>query len=700
MLRRALAGLVLAATARAAIFASNTSSSGASYATASYTGKGVFDSLVYPSYYVNASQDEEPQPIIISKVGGYQYPLNLTSPKSIPKNDTVDAIVFPPSLVSSKLTNGTSKGSAALTKMALANIESIINSDSATWPSCAKCLAGLAIAQGLALAAPAEVPNLATALCVKYKFQKTPQLCYNMYSKYGQGPYIAQLLANFNATGNDGRLVCATQLKSACPLPPVPKLDLSSYFKSPKPTNGVKKVPTGNKRLRVLHLSDIHLDPRFAVGSEGNCTGSLCCRPNDDLAPASTSTVTVPAPRYGSFLCDSPFDLVTSTFQAIKSIAGQIDFTVFTGDITAHDPANELSRAYDLYCEDVVYDLMKKFIPGNGPVYASIGNHDSIQQAQAAPHGLGPTYVSEQFSWNYDHLSSLWQAEGWIDEATVQEARTHYGGYSVSRKDNLKIITLDTNLFYRANLLAYINTTNSDPSGILRFLTDELQSAEDAGQRAIIQFHVLTGWSGTNPLPGPSDLFYQIVDRYSDTIAFIPAGHLHEDVNSIYYSNNATTMSAATAQLVTWVGPSVTPLTNLNSGFRIYELDSETFDVLDAFTFYSNVSTYPELQTQTENGPTFKYEYSHRDTYGSAVPDWPANAPLNATWWHLLSEAMERNGTYIEMFNTLQGKMSSKTTNCTNQACQEAKVCYIRSASAPIALDNCSGNYSSVQGGS
>ena len=33
----------------------------------------------------------------------------------------------------------------------------------------------------------------------------------------------------------------------------------------------------------------------------------------------------------------------------------------------------------------------------------------------------------------------------------------------------------------RANYFNYINMTNPDVSGMLRFLTDELQAAEDAG---------------------------------------------------------------------------------------------------------------------------------------------------------------------------------------------------------------------------
>ena len=48
--------------------------------------------------------------------------------------------------------------------------------------------------------------------------------------------------------------------------------------------------------------------------------------------------------------------------------------------------------------------------------------------------------------------------------------------------------------------------TTHDPSGMLRFLTDELQDAEDAGDRVWILGHVLSGWDGTNALGNPTDL--------------------------------------------------------------------------------------------------------------------------------------------------------------------------------------------------
>ena len=54
--------------------------------------------------------------------------------------------------------------------------------------------------------------------------------------------------------------------------------------------------------------------------------------------------------------------------------------------------------------------------------------------------------------------------------------------------------------------------------------------------------------------------------------------------------------------------------------------------------WFSNVSRYPSLDSQIAHGPTYSFEYSTRDAYGANVTGWTANDPLNATWWHHVSE--------------------------------------------------------------
>ncbi|KAG7099737.1 hypothetical protein E1B28_001552 [Marasmius oreades] len=646
-----------------------------------FTVPGAFPTSVYAKYYNNpTATDAQVQPVISDPITHKTYPLSLTNPDSIPVNNTVDPHPLPPKAPASHLF-----------AQAVAQIKSIAANPTFGSP-CAKCQAGLGIAKFLALAAPAEGPKLAVELCEYFKLSNT---CESTFGRLGIGSVITQVVANADASGLDGQMLCQNFF-NLCPLPPASPLNLTSWFKKPKPSPlPPPKKPTG-KRLKVLHLSDLHIDPRYATGSEANCTSGPCCREN----VVSPHQILFPAPRFGAFHCDTPFSLAMAAMEAIPPLTGTKDggfaWTIYTGDLVSHDSDNQLSRDYVTYTETLVYDLFKRML-GSGPVYAALGNHDSYNQAQDSPHSLGKP-LADQFSWNYDHVASLWEHEEWLPEAAVQLARAHYASYMVKRSDKLRVIALNTNLWYRANFFNYINMTDPDVSGMLRFLTDELQDAEDSGDRVWIIGHVLSGWDGSNPLTNPTNLFYQMyvdvtgpsladtdfvvhsVDRFSPhVISAIFWGHTHEDQLSIFYANNGTAMNANTANAVAWVGPSLTPITGLNSGFRVYEVDSETFDVLDAYTWSSDVSEYPELDSQIERGPVYTYEYSTREAYGKTISDWGPNDPLNATWWHLVTEAMEANHTLVQTFTTFQGKSSARTPNCTTDDCVAAKICYMRS---------------------
>ena len=153
---------------------------------------------------------------------------------------------------------------------------------------------------------------------------------------------------------------------------------------------------------------------------------------------------------------------------------------------------------------------------------------------------------------------------------------------------------------------------------MLSFLIQELQAAEDAKERVWILGHVLAGWDGSNPLLNPTNLFYQIVDRYSPhVIANIFFGHTHEDEVMIYYANNGTVQTSENALTLGWIGPSVTPLTNLNSGFRMYEVDTGSFEIYEAYTWFSNVSSFPGTHISDLFFPILYHFFSRKDSPGA-----------------------------------------------------------------------------------
>ncbi|CAL5866360.1 uncharacterized protein PFLUO_LOCUS568 [Penicillium psychrofluorescens] len=563
--------------------------------------------------------------------------------------------------------------------------------------SCTKCKNALAAAKPAALHAPVLVPDAMVRLCKQFNFDSA-ESCEQNYEASTYGAIWTQVLAFADVEGLDGQYICHSLSSDFCSMPTTSPLDTTGLFPKPKPANPVVPKASGH-RVKVLHLSDFHLDSRYAVSSEANCSSSLCCR-NDNFNDVSKDQVLLSASAYGSFKCDTPYDLGLAALQAVGPLTGTgkgrdedvFAWTLYTGDLVSHDPSPQISRAYAEYSETSVYDMFKHYI--TGPVFAALGNHDTSPANIDSPHSL-PGRLGEQQSWNYHHIAGLWQHEGWIDRETVEEADTHYGGYSIKTHYGLRIISFNTDLWYASNYLNFINTTNPDNSGIFAWMIDELQKAEDAGERVWLIGHVLSGWDGTNPLPNPTNLFYQIVDRYSPhVIANIFFGHTHEDQFMIYYAHNGTLQTADTALSTAWVMPSVTPLTNLNSGFRMYEVDTGDFNIYEAYTFTANVSDFPRLDLE-HTGPTFGIEYSTRETYGPAA-GWNKDAPLNAAFWHRVTEAMEADGRLVTLHNELQGKMSVKSPNCTSDACHKAKVCYMRSGSVALG-SQCPQGYGSVQ---
>lgn len=56
-----------------------------------------------------------------------------------------------------------------------------------------------------------------------------------------------------------------------CSTPAVQLIDESQYFTTKPESAYIVPEPSG-ETIEVLHLSDWHIDPRYSIGSEGNCS--------------------------------------------------------------------------------------------------------------------------------------------------------------------------------------------------------------------------------------------------------------------------------------------------------------------------------------------------------------------------------------------------------------------------------------------
>lgn len=197
------------------------------------------------------------------------------------------------------------------------------------------------------------------------------------------------------------------------------------------------------------------MDPRFDVGSEANCTTGLCCRFDSANGAIHTSSrnASLPASRFGDFLCDSPPDLALSSFTSMRSNVNfsTVSHAIFTGDIVSHDQADQESRALIEYEETIAYQTFKAQL-GSIPVYATLGNHDTYPSGFNEPNSFRNDSQPNEFAWNYELVSSLWQQEGWANTSTAAYAASHYGAYATTTKEGLKIISINTDFWYTPNI--------------------------------------------------------------------------------------------------------------------------------------------------------------------------------------------------------------------------------------------------------
>jgi hypothetical protein len=256
---------------------------------ASFVVPTAFPTSVFSSYYVKPAPTVEPQPALHDPVLNITYPLNLTNPETIPSVNT-DPVYYP--LAIANLTDATSE---ALVKLALAQINSIIYESGGLSGNCSKCIAALSVGKVLAQTAPSFVPAAMVSLCQSTGFASNSS-CQTSYGAGNFGAIWTQVLALADVQGLDGRYICSTLSTNFCSVPTTSPLNVTGLFPKPKPKNAIAPKASG-KLVKVLHLSDFHLDARYSVASEANCSSGLCCRYSNAL----TSQAVFPAPLYGAY---------------------------------------------------------------------------------------------------------------------------------------------------------------------------------------------------------------------------------------------------------------------------------------------------------------------------------------------------------------------------------------------------------------
>ncbi|CDR46236.1 RHTO0S12e01882g1_1 [Rhodotorula toruloides] len=531
--------------------------------------------------------------------------------------------------------------------------------------SCATCIGLLAPLQALARLGDDAFVDLFVGFCTKLGIEDA-DVCAGAVGT--QAPILAHDLRSIRLASPAAKNFCTT-IFGLCPLPNTiphtvnltePPVDAGAEMLNGHPPRRTRKIwrSKGRSPFQVVHISDVHVDRSYTPGSSADCSKVICCR---NYGPGSLGeAVKVPAGPFGHKKCDAPPALVESMFRAIDKLAPNKSFTIFTGDVVE-------SAVWAVDQAHVSDDLLRWDEDMQSPSYPVVGNHD-VAPVNAFPRSTSPQ--AHDSDWVFELAARDWRK--WIGRDAADQVRKMSGCYSrVHPGTNLKIISLNTNYWYKQNFWLYDSDEPVwDPNGILTWLAHELDLAEQAGQRAWIIGHMPFG--KVDAMRDQSNYANQIFQRYHNTIAAHFYGHSHVDEFEIAYPDYAD-RRAETANGIAFISGALTP-TSGNPVFRVYDVDPDTYEVVDFVPHYANKSE-PSFQID----PVWQPYYSARRSYGSYLdPPFPDDAPLNATFWHRVTEVFERNETVFQLFNVRLSR-GGKIEDCSGPICKNNTICMLRS---------------------
>ncbi|KAL8597001.1 hypothetical protein ACOMHN_050100 [Nucella lapillus] len=428
----------------------------------------------------------------------------------------------------------------------------------------------------------------------------------------------------------------------------------------PKPPVKPHVLPKpGSPKLRVLHLTDIHMDPRYTPGNNAACNEPLCCRADDGKPGPGHKG----AGYYGDYRdCDTPTWTLEGLFSHLSK--QQFDYILWTGDLPAHNIWNQ-TRAAQREILQALTQLMMKHFPGK-PVFPALGNHES-----SPVDSFPPRYITgnQSIGWLYDALVDSWKP--WLSADALKTVRQG-AYYTVSPFPGFRIVSINTNTCNNMNWWLYLNTT--DPDGQLAWLISTLQAAEDNKEKVHIIGHIPPGIDDC--LKVWSHNYYKIVDRYESTISGQFFGHTHFDHLQVFYDLAGHSRPTGVA----YISPSVTPYSNLNMGYRIFTVDgnhsASSWEVLDHETYILNLTAANIRQKP----PVWQLEYTAKAAYGM-----PSLFPKD---WDNVINKLQTDNKLLQQFYRFYYKSNVKAP-C-NTDCAKELICGLRSAQSHSASVFCS----------
>lgn len=382
--------------------------------------------------------------------------------------------------------------------------------------------------------------------------------------------------------------------------------------------------------FRLLHITDIHIDPLYIIGSNTICDEPLCCRSGNSSSSSST------AGYWGAkSKCDIPPHTVELFLDQVKNL--NISMVIWTGDSPPHDIWKYSLESHTSFAESIT-GMFKKYLP-NIPIYPVLGNHGCFPMDEFAPGKEG---------WILNKYASIW--EDFLDPEAINSFKKN--GYYTTKLNSgpLRLIGLNTQLGDILNFETWSNTT--DPGEMLEWLRTELQRAEEYNEKVFIFGHIAAGDHFISSLW--SEHYRVLVNRYKNIIMGQFFGHTHYDHFQLIKSFKQPDRYAGVIN----IAPSLTTYTGLNPSFRIYEIDTHTYEPINYYQYRLNLS---KANSDLTTIPQFEMVYAAKELYN--MKDLSPDSYLKLSQ-DLVNNSDMFNRYYLNYYSSYTGEIQDCDSEC------------------------------------
>lgn len=466
-----------------------------------------------------------------------------------------------------------------------------------------------------------------------------------------QGPHIARVVKDptvspeqfceyFNAC-------LPSETRSYDPSETRAKGELRRETKTSEDRRGLTDGKSGTSRedaIKVVQLTDIHVERNYSVGSSTECGLPVCCL--DKWGPGDAGPL-------GDFSCNIPASTIEIFLEKVKTFEPDIVF--FSGDIPPHTVWDETPQS-QLDCTVALVDLIARNLTGYN-VYPIIGNHEGY------PTNLFSAEHLEYTTPFVENWKRLWEPAANFSLNDVQES----GSFSILLRPGLRLVTFNTNYMYTFNWYNVLNDrSNKEVDEMRDFVTRSLSDARAQNEKVLLIGHHPPG--GADYLVTGSRWLEQLVLNYTDVIVLMSTGHTHTDEFRLIYD------SLDEPQAIVYVSPSISANGKKNPSMRIYYLDPITFEVLDYDHYFLDLRPAIAYSLGNETDYTLPIEllYSAKAEYGLS--------DLSPQSWHDLTERFNTDDDLLNKHRHHGNADADSRPSLCNDHCKASHICRQRNA--------------------